>query len=116
MGLYEFTATRYASAFISHNVGNILLNKKFTKPELVLYQNVGIGQLDNAQAQMGLALQSFDKGFLESGVGLNNLIRGSYARIAYWGLGGAAFYRYGPYQLATPQQNLFWKLTFGIVF
>jgi len=69
MGLYEFTATKYASVFLSHNFGNILLNKWFSKPELVLYQNMGIGQLENKDAHVGLSLQDFSQGFVESGLG-----------------------------------------------
>jgi len=116
MGLYEFTVSKYASAFLSHNFGNVLLNKKFTKPDLVLYHNMGIGQLENQQAHIGVPLQSFDKGYIESGLGLNNIIRGSYYRLAYWGLGGALFYRYGPYQFEKPDNNLFARFVFSLTF
>jgi hypothetical protein len=87
------------------------LNKKYFKPELVLYHNAGIGQLENKEAHVGPVLQSFDKGFIESGIGLNNLIRANYVNVAYWGFGGAVFYRYGPYQFAQPSDNLFLRLT-----
>ncbi len=111
MGLYEFTTTRYASLFLNHNVGNVLLNKKISKPELVLYQNMGIGQLENQDAHLGVFLQDFSKGYIESGIGLNNILRARYVNVAYWGFGGAVFYRYGPYQFAQPSDNLFWRLT-----
>ncbi|HLZ16660.1 MAG TPA: hypothetical protein VKQ08_06450, partial [Cyclobacteriaceae bacterium] len=116
MGLYEFTATRYASAFLNHNFGNVLLNKSFSKPELVLYQNMGVGQLENKDVHVGLTLQSFDKGFAESGLGLNNLIRGKYVNVAYWGVGGAVFYRYGAYAFSKPVDNLFFRVTVGFGF
>jgi hypothetical protein len=116
MGLYEFTATKYASVFLNHNLGNVLLNRKYSKPELVLYQNMGIGRLDNPEAHVGLTLQSFNKGFMESGLGLNNLLRAKYANVAYWGFGGAVFYRYGPYQFAQRSNNLFWRLTYSFGF
>jgi len=116
MGLYEFTTTKYASVFLSHNFGNILLNKKFSKPELVLYQNMGIGQLENKDAHIGLTLQDFNKGFVESGIGLDNMIRINYVNVAYWKFGGAFFYRYGPYQLPQPSDNLVWRLTFSFGF
>jgi len=111
MGLYEFTTTRYASLFLNHNVGNVLLNKKISKPELVFYQNMGIGQLENQGAHTGVTLQDFSKGYIESGIGLNNILRARYVNIAYWGFGGAVFYRYGSYQFAQPSDNLFWRLT-----
>jgi hypothetical protein len=116
MGLYEFTATEYASVFINHNFGNILLNKKYSKPELVIYQNAGIGKLENPAAHVGLPLQDFNKGFVESGLGLNNILRAKYVNVAYWGFGGAVFYRYGPYQFAQPSDNLVWRLTFSFGF
>jgi hypothetical protein len=116
MGLYEFTASKYASLFLNHNFGNILLNKKFSKPELVVYHNMGVGQLENAAAHSGLTFQDFSQGYFESGIGMNNIIRGNYFNIAYWGLGGAAFYRYGTYQLPAPSNNLFYKLTLSFTF
>ncbi|HEV8515994.1 MAG TPA: DUF5686 family protein [Cyclobacteriaceae bacterium] len=116
MGLYEFTSSKYASVFLTHNVGNILVNKWYSKPELLLYQNMGIGQLENKDAHVGLVLQDFSKGFVESGIGLNNILRAKYFNVAYWGFGGAAFYRYGPYQFAQPSNNLFWKMTFTFGF
>ena len=115
MGLYEFTATKYASIFLSHNFGNVLFSSEFSKPQLVIYHNMGIGQLDNQQAHQGLTLQSFDKGFFESGLGLNNIFRRS-RRYAYYGLGGAVFYRYGPYQFLQSSDNLFGVLTASITF
>ena len=116
MGLYEFSASKYASVFLQHNFGNVLLNKKFSKPELVLYQNAGIGQLENQQAHIGFALQSFDKGFVESGIGMNNIIRGNYSNVAFWGIGGAAFYRYGAYQFSKPEDNLTFRMNFSLSF
>ena len=115
MGLYEFTATKYASVFLSHNFGNVLLSSEFSKPQLVIYHNMGIGQLDNQQAHQGLTLQSFDKGFFESGMGLNNIFRMS-RRYAYYGLGGALFYRYGPYQFLKSDDNFFLVWTASITF
>lgn len=116
MGLYEFTTSRYASVFLAHNVGNVLLNKRSSKPELVFYHNMAIGQLDYQGAHSGVVLQDLNKGFLESGLGLNNVLRAKYVNVAYWGLGGAVFYRYGPYQLAQPSSNVFWRLTFSFGF
>ena len=116
MGLYEFSASKYVSIFLQHNFGNVLLNKKFSKPELVLYQNAGIGELENQQVHIGFALQSFDKGFVESGIGLNNIIRGNYSNVAFWGIGGAAFYRYGAYQFSKPDDNLSFRLNFSLSF
>lgn len=116
MGLYEFTASRYASVFLNHNFGNILINKKYSKPEFVLYHNMGVGALDNRQIHFNIPIKTFENGFYESGVGLNNLIRANYVNVAFFGFGGSLFYRYGEYAQADPQKNLFWRLNFGISF
>jgi hypothetical protein len=116
MGLYEFTVSKYASLFLNHNFGNILINKKFSKPELVLYHNMGIGQLENASAHSGPLIQDFSKGYFESGIGMNNILRAQYFNVAYWGMGGAIFYRYGDYQLPSSSNNIFYKLTISFTF
>jgi len=116
MGLYEFTASRYVSLFAHHNLGNIFLNTKFSKPELVLYHHIGVGHLDHGSAQTGLNLLPFDKGYVESGLGIDNLLRYKYANIAYYGVGAGVFYRYGPYQLPNSSDNVFLKMTLSFTF
>lgn len=116
MGLYEFTASRYASVFLNHNFGNILINKRYSKPELLLYHHMGVGALDKKQFHFNIPIKTFENGFYESGIGLNNLIRANYVNVAYFGFGGSIFYRYGDYSPSDPQKNLFWRLNFGISF
>lgn len=118
MNLYEFTASQYASVFFHHNFGSFLFDSQYSKPELVLYQHAGVGLLKYGQSHNlpDVALNDFRKGFYESGVGLNNLIRWKYANVAYYGLGGSVFYRYGPYQLDQSSKNFVFRLTFNIVF
>jgi Family of unknown function (DUF5686)/CarboxypepD_reg-like domain len=116
MGLYEFTNTQYASLFLNHNFGNVLMNKRFSKPELLLFHNMGIGILQHAEAHKNIALQSMEKGFVESGLGLNNLLRLKYFNVAYFGFGGSIFYRYGPYQLPSLNENLVYRLHFYFSF
>jgi hypothetical protein len=116
MRLYEFTNSQYASLFINHNVGNVLVNKSISKPELILYHNMGIGQLENIEVHQNLILQSMDKGYLESGLGLKNLIRINYMDLAYLGIGGSVFYRYGPYQMASAVDNLVFRISANLGF
>ena len=113
MGLYEFTATHYASAFIQHNFGNVLVNKTFSKPELLVFQNMGIGALRHPEVHQALSLQSFDKGYVESGVGFANLLRKKLFKIGYLGLGASVFYRYGPYRLPDQKDNFAYRINLG---
>lgn len=118
MKLYEFTASRYASIFLNHNFGNVFFDSRYSKPELVIYQHAGIGDLENKNNHVSTSLEfkPFDKGFVESGLGFNNLLRWKYSNVAYYGLGGAVFYRYGDYQLVKTTDNLFFRITFNIAF
>jgi hypothetical protein len=118
MKLYEFTASRYASFFFNHNFGNVFYDTRYSKPELVIYQHAGIGDIEkrNSHISNTLEFKPFDKGFVESGLGFNNLIRWKYSNVAYYGLGGAVFYRYGDYQLPKTADNLFYRITFNIAF
>ena len=118
MRLYEFTASRYASIFLNHNFGNVFYDNRYSKPELLIYQNAGVGELENKDAHVSsqLLFNSFNRGFFESGVGFNNIIRWKYSNIAYYGLGCTVFYRYGEYQLAETQKNFVYRVTFNIAF
>jgi hypothetical protein len=114
MNVYEFAGDFYAAAFLKHNLGNFFLNSRFSKPELVLYHNMGVTSFSNRQLlaqDLGLIpMQSMEKGFFESGLGFNNLIRFNYADVGYIGLGVSAFYRYGEYQLTNSKDNLAFRV------
>lgn len=116
MQLYEFTNSQFSSLFLNHNIGNVLLNKTWSKPELVLYHNFGIGRLENAGVHQNIVLQGMEKGFVESGVGLKNFVRINYMNIAYLGIGGSIFYRYGPYQRTNTIDNLTFRLDASFAF
>ena len=116
MGLYEFTNSEFASVFLNHNFGNVLYNKRYSKPEFLLFHNMGIGALKNSDAHQGVPIQDLNKGFLESGAGFKNLIRLNYFNVAYFGFGASAFYRYGPYQLPTLDDNLVYRINFDFSF
>ncbi|MBL7844737.1 MAG: carboxypeptidase-like regulatory domain-containing protein [Cyclobacteriaceae bacterium] len=118
MDLYEFSSSQYASIFFQHNFGNFLLDTRYSKPELIIYQNAGVGVLKSKGVHNSteFELQDFSKGYYESGIGLNNLLRWKYSNVAYYGLGGSLFYRYGPYQFDKTGNNLVFRLTLNIVF
>jgi hypothetical protein len=116
MGLYEFTTNQYASIFLNHNFGNVLLNRSFSKPELLLFHNMGIGTLQNPTAHQNIVLQNMDKGYVESGLGLNNLLRIKYVNIAYLGIGASVFYRYGAYQLPSMADNFAYRINASFSF
>ncbi len=118
MGMYEFASSQYASVFFNHNFGNVLYNARYSKPEWLIYHHAGAGLLANPNAHISttISLQSFNKGFLESGTGFNNLLRFKYANIAYFGIGASVFFRYGPYQLPDLSNNFVYRVNASFSF
>ncbi|MDX5418310.1 MAG: DUF5686 and carboxypeptidase regulatory-like domain-containing protein [Hymenobacteraceae bacterium] len=109
---YEFFADRYAALFLRQDLGKRLIRTKIFKPDLVLVQNIGIGDLRQAIPELStLEYSDMRKGFFESGLMLNNVISSAFS-----GIGVGAFYRYGPYALPTEKDNLRVKLTATLAF
>jgi hypothetical protein len=113
MELYEFASDRFWGLFLRHNFGKLLFRPrtKWFQPELVIAQNLGWGSLAKANLHQLLAIKTLDRGFIESGIQINNLLRFNYLDTAYFGLGIGAYYRYGAYGRDTFSENLALKLT-----
>jgi hypothetical protein len=117
MGLYEFSSDKYAYFFFNHNFGRIVSEKNKTfRPELSILQNIGYGELSHANKHVGLDFKTMEKGFYESGVLINNILRFTYLKLAYIGIGGGAFYRYGSYALPKEADNFAWKFALTLSF
>jgi hypothetical protein len=111
MRMDEFTSDRFASLFISHNFGTLLLRIKHFKPEPELVTNLGIGSLQHPENHQKEGIKSFEKGYFESGIVMNKILR-----LGLVDIGAAWFYRYGPYALPTNKENMAWKIAFHFVF
>lgn len=111
MRMSEFTSDRYATLFLSHNFGTLLFRSKYFSPEPELVTNLGIGSLSHPENHLGESVKSFEKGYFESGIVLNKMIR-----LGVTDLGLGWFYRYGPYAMPTFNQNMAWKIAFQFVF
>lgn len=110
MGRYEFLSDRYASLFLRHNFGNILIDTKFVKPELLVFYTVGVGELVNGESHQGIGFNTLEKGYFESGIGLKNLLRISIVNLAYITFGVEGHYRHGEYANSREMDNLFVKM------
>lgn len=110
MRMDEFTADRYASLFISHNFGKLLFRSKHFNPEPELATNLGIGSLSHPENHLKDGIRGYEKGYFESGVIINKLLR-----LGITDIGFAWFYRYGPYALPFPKDNMAWKIAFHFV-
>jgi hypothetical protein len=112
MGVYEFTSDRYAYLFFTHNFGRIVGTRSaYFRPELSIVHNSGIGTLSEKNFTGTSSLKSMEKGYFESGLILNNLLRIKYLNVAYVGLGAGAFVRYGEYARADFSDNVVYKIS-----
>ncbi len=116
MGLYEFVSDRYVNLFFSHNFGSLLFKQPKFQPQLVIFSNVGFGSLQHREQQSHLGFKTMEKGFYESGLLINNVVRVNYYNIVYLGLGGGAFMRYGAYADVQTEKNIVYKLSLVLTF
>ncbi|RAU84417.1 DUF5686 and carboxypeptidase-like regulatory domain-containing protein [Pontibacter arcticus] len=108
---YEFFSDKFASLFFQQNFGKLLFRSKFFQPDIVALTNIGFGDLDGAVILPDVPVQVMNKGYYESGLLFNNIIRSPFS-----GVGVGAFYRYGPYAAASSKDNLVFKFTFSLAF
>ena len=105
----EFAAQWFWALYLRHNFSKLFFPENFKKrPEIVFAQNVGAGRLDDAFKTQYL-VEDYRKGFFESGLELNNLLR-----MGYISLGTGIYYRYGPYRLNAVHDNFAYKFGFLI--
>ena len=116
MGLYEFVSDRYVNLFFSHNFGSLLFKKPKFQPQLVIFTNVGYGSLQHKEQQSHLGFKTMEKGFFESGLLVNNLVKINYYNIVYLGLGGGGFVRYGAYANDKTYRNIVYKISLVLTF
>jgi len=90
MRMNEFAADRYACLFLSHDFGKLLYRSRYFNPQPELITNAGIGSLHHPENHLDLTAKSYEKGYFESGLIINNLLNLGITR-----LGIASFYRYG---------------------
>ena len=110
MRMDEFTSDRYASLFITHNFGKLLFRSKHFKPEPELVTNLGIGSLSHPENHKIDGIKSYEKGYFESGLVINSLLRLGITKVGF-----AWFYRFGQYSLPTTSENMAWKIAFQFI-
>jgi hypothetical protein len=107
MRMNEFYADKFISVFFKQNFGSLLLKTEYFKPRISFVSNAGWGTLDNKAAHRNMTLESFSKGFYESGILIENLLSAN-----FFSYGAGIYYRYGPYGFNKPANNLAYKFCF----
>jgi hypothetical protein len=117
MGIYEFVSDRFINFFINHNFGRMVSTTyRYFRPELSISQHSGFSSLTNTGMHEGVVIKDYKKGFHETGVVVSNILRFKYLDVAYIGIGGGLFYRYGEYSFPAPSDNRVWKLNVSFSF
>lgn len=111
MGLNEFLSDRYVSLFYTHDFGRLFFRKEYFQPQVLLLNRVGFGSLSNQANHFGIAYKTMEKGYYETGILLNNLIRRGYL-----GVGAGVYYRYGPYAYIDEIRNIAIKFSISFNF
>lgn len=100
----EFFSSRYAMLQAKHTSPRLAIAKKI-RPYLTLVSRVAFGSMENPEQHIGFDYKTLDKGFLESGLEINQI---------YSGFGISGFYRYGAYSMPDFEDNIALKLTFTL--
>ena len=108
---YEFFSDRFATLHFRHNFGSLLFKTKKFAPELVIMTSAGWGALSKPELHQGVYFSTMEKGFYESGVAINNLLKFNFSTF-----GVSAHYRYGPYQFEKVSDNFAIKMSLGYSF
>ena len=117
MGLYEFASDQQVSLLIQQNFGRIFHNKSpYFQPELVLSQGISYGSLTKPQSHQNIEIKTLEKGFYESGISINKLLRVKYLRLIYLDFGVGIFARYGENSFKNLNDNLTVRWIFGVSF
>ena len=109
MRMNEFLSNTFASLFIYHDFGRLLLKgRKWFHPEFAIEQNIGFGWLDHKEQYNYLTPLSkeMNLGYYESGLLINNLVN-----IKLYSIGIGTFYRWGPYGFDNVGDNFAYKLS-----
>jgi hypothetical protein len=106
MRINEFASSRYVNLFYAHDFKAFIFHTKKFKPHFKVLTSAGWGTMDNLSSHYDFAFKTMEKGYYESGIELNNLIKANFLS-----LGIGAFYRYGPYALRQPINNAAFMFT-----
>ena len=113
MRFNEFSSDKYVAWYFLHDFKTLLFRAGWFKPEVRIFQAIGFGDLAHPEDHVGIPnFKIMDKGYFESGLVFDNLIRINLANTGYFGIGLGGFYRYGAYHLPEFWDNWTLKLAF----
>jgi hypothetical protein len=105
----EFMHSHYAGILLSHLFPPFFTFKKLSKPTAGILYNLGWGELQNINRHFGIPLKSMNKGFLEGGVFIENMVI-----LSNSGFGIGFFYRHGPHATGNFGEDIYFKATLSL--
>lgn len=88
----EFYNEQFVSLFLSHSFNTLLMKTKYFAPEISIHHNMLFGKNDQMELHQEVEFSDTRKGYVESGLVLDNVLK-----IGFTGIGLSGFYRYGHY-------------------
>lgn len=107
MRMNEFLSDRFVAVHFRQDFGSLLFKTKKFKPGILILTSLGFGSLENAGLQQGFDFKTMEKGYFESGILFNNIIKS----LNIMGFGFGVYYRYGPYAFSNTGDNFAYKLS-----
>ncbi len=96
MKFNEFLSDKHISLFLNYELGLLFNRDHRFNPSLELAHNMGIGSLSHPEYHKGVEFKTMEKGYIESGLIIGNIINIRLLGIGI-GLGAGIYYRYGSY-------------------
>ena len=96
---YVYASNQYVNAFLYHDFGTLLFKtrSKFFRPRIAVAQSFGWSTLNHLERHVGADFNILDmrKGYFESGVVIEDIIRLEFLRMIFLGIGGGVYGAYG---------------------
>jgi len=107
MRMNEFLSDQFFAVYFRQDFGGLLFKTKKFKPEVLLISSMTYGSLDNINYHFNIPIKTMEKGYFESGILINSIIR----QMDFIGYGFGVFYRYGDYALKDNKDNFAYRLS-----
>ena len=92
-----YASNGYVHCFLYHDFGSLLWKMKsnWFRPRFAIAQSAGCSWLSNLEEHGGTPLMDMSRGYFESGVVVEDIIRLNYLNLFYFGFGGALYGAFG---------------------
>jgi len=101
MRVNEFLSNRYVAVHFKHDFGKLLFGRRTFSPSPALLTSFAWGSLNNKHKHFDLDFKTMEKGFWESGLMINSILK-----TGIYDMGAGVYYRYGSYGFDNFEDNI----------